>query len=266
MTHVLNPELDESGEPRGVMRKAAPGAMESRPASALVGADSATDLLRIAVEKGATVEQLNALVDLHERMEARQARKLFAEAMRKFQAECPSIRHERTAKIATRGGSEYSYTYAELDVIAKTVNPILAKHGLSYRWNAEVEASTLKCSCVVSHEGGHEAPPATISLPVENPSAMSPQQKVGAALTFARRQTLSMALGLTTTDDDPDAGDNDPTTISEDQITTIEDLIVETKANKPRFLEYLGVKEIAHIRQSRYAEAVAALEQKRGRK
>lgn len=262
MTHVLNPEIDEQGEPRGVLQKAAPKA-----AASIVGgaADSATDLLRIAVEKGATVEQLNALVDLHERMEARQARKLFAEAMRKFQAECPSIKHERTAKISTKGGGSYSYTYAELDVIARVINPILAKHGLSYRWDMSADKGILTCVCTVSHEAGHSER-STFVVPVDNPSAMNDQQKVGAAMTFAQRRSLSAALGLTTTDDDPDAGDSDPTTIEPDQITAIEDLIAETKVNTARFLEYLGVKEIAHIRKSRYAEAVAALEQKRGRK
>ena len=65
-----------------------------------------TDLLRIAVERGAPVEQLEKLVDLHERMEQRQAARDFSAAFAAFQAECPSIVKNREGKVVTnKGGS-----------------------------------------------------------------------------------------------------------------------------------------------------------------
>ncbi len=225
-------------------------------------AGSATELLRLAVDKGVPVEQLKQLVELHERMEQRQAQKEFSAAMAAFQAECPSIKKASEAKIITTGGGNFSYTYAELDEIARTANPILAKHGLSYGWDSTLEKDTLTVVCTVRHAAGHFVT-STFTLPTESKSAMSPQQKVGAALTFAQRKSLSSVLGLTTTDDDTDAAEVDPAPITDDQVTVLADLAKEVKANAARFLKFMGVASLADIRSSDYQRAVAALEQKR---
>ena len=70
-----------------------------------VAAGSITALLQLAVERGTPVAELSKLVDLHERMEARQAAKDFADAMARFQAECPSVKKSSSAKIVTNGGA-----------------------------------------------------------------------------------------------------------------------------------------------------------------
>jgi hypothetical protein len=225
---------------------------------------SVTDLLRIAVERGTPVAELKELVALHDQMSQRQARQEFFAAMAAFQRECPSIKKGSTAKIATRSGSNYEYTFAGLDEIASIVNPILARHSLSYRWDSKVEKDVLTCVCIVMHASGHSET-SSFTLPVENASAMSAQQKVGAALTFARRQSLSAALGLTTTDEDPDAGRDDPTPITDDQVTEIVDMMASKKVNAERFLKYMGVADVADIRASDYQKAVTALLQVKAR-
>ena len=74
--------------------------------SALMVADpsSPTALLHEAVVRGASVEQLKELVGLHERIEERQARKAYFDAMAKFQAKCPPIKKVKTAQFATNSG------------------------------------------------------------------------------------------------------------------------------------------------------------------
>lgn len=226
------------------------------------GAGSITALLHLAVERGTPVEQLEKLVDLHERMEARQAAKDFAEAMAKFQQECPSIKKSSTANITTSGGGSYAYTYAELDEIARTVNPILAEHGLSYTWDTSADEKMLTVVCTVRHTGGHSTRSSFV-LPVESKSAMSAQQKYGAAQTFAQRKSLSAALGLTTTDDDADGAGANPETITEDQQTELGDLITQTNTTPSRFFKYLGVETLAEIRTVDYAHAKTTLERKK---
>jgi hypothetical protein len=243
------------------------GTYPPRVLSADFGAQSMQHLLHFAIERGTPVEQLEKLVDLADRMERRQAERDFAVAMAAFQAECPSIKKGSRAKVATKGGGSYSYTYAELDDIARVVNPILARHGLSYSWDSTVDRDILTCLCTVRHLNGHSVT-SRFTLPVENPSAMNPQQKVGAALTFAERRSLSAVLGLTTTNDDTDANPVDPTPINEDQVTELEDLIRETDSNRQRFLDYMGVESMAAIQASDYQRGLKALEQrakKRGR-
>jgi ERF superfamily len=224
---------------------------------------SMTELLYMAVEKGTPVEALEKLVALHERMSQQQAQQDFANAMARFQAECPSIKRSSTANFATRQGGKMSYTFAELDEIAATVNPILARHGLSYTWDATVEGATLTCVCTVRHCHGHSTS-STIKLPTDSASAMSSQQKVGSAYTFARRLSLTAALGLTTTDEDLDGRDNHAERITDEQADAIDMLIDEVKADRAKFLKYCGVESVEEIPASKFAAAVAVLEKKRG--
>lgn len=159
------------------------------------------EILRIAVERGVDVGSLERLVALHERMSERQAAVEFNQALAAFQAECPSIEKTSSASI----GGQYSYKYAQLDEIARTTRPLLQRHGLSYSWDSDVQNDRLVCVCTVRHIGGHSQS-AKFTTPTQSPSTrMSLQQQQGAALTYARRQSLVQALGLTMTDEDNDA-------------------------------------------------------------
>jgi hypothetical protein len=240
-----------------VVRDEAPVALAPRPTAV-----SMTELLYMAVEKGTPVAELKELVALHEHMSQRQAQQDFAAAMAAFQAECPSIKKSSTANFATRGGGTMSYTFAALDEIATTVNPILARHGLSYTWDATVNAGSLTCVCTVRHCNGH-ASTSSVTVPTESASAMSSQQKIGSALTFARRLSLVSALGLTTTDDDHDGRDHGGGFVTAEQADTLAALIEETGVSAAKFLKWAGAEALTQIPASKYADAVATLEKKR---
>src|SRR5262245_17228554 len=183
---------------------------------------SMTALLHLAVEKGTPVAELKELVELHERMERRQAEKAFASAMTAFQRKCPQIKRSSEAEVTTKSGGKFKYTYAELDEIVRTVGAALAEEGLSYTWDTVADKSLLTCTCIVRHVEGHSVS-TKFTLPTDASSpGMNSQQAMGAALTYARRQSLVAALGLTMTDEDNDgATDYDETLISEDQITAL---------------------------------------------
>jgi hypothetical protein len=216
-------------------------------------------LLRIALEKGASVEAIEKLMALHERMSDRQAAIEFNQALADFQSECPPIRKTSTASIVTTGGGQYGYKYAELDEIARTTRPLLTKHGLSYTWDSKAVEGLLEVVCTVRHVGGHSQT-ATFATPIDSPSKMSAQQKVGAALTFARRQSLIQALGLTTADPDKDGALVEK--ISHEQALNIEDEIARVGADRARFLKYLGVSSVAEIPLSAHERVWTALRDK----
>lgn len=228
-------------------------------------APSATALIAQAIEKGLGVEQLEKLMALHERMEDRQAARDFADAMARFQLECPPIHRNKTADIASNSGAKFAYKYAELDEIARTVNPILTKHGLSYTWNMVADATMLTATCILRHANGHSVE-SIFTLPHATSAGMSPQQKYAAAYTFAQRKSLSAVLGLTTTDDDPDAAQADPTTVTEDQALYLADLCAEVKALPSKFLAYLDVDSFANVLAVDYARAVALLMERKEKK
>jgi hypothetical protein len=195
-------------------------------------------LLQLAVEKDISVESLEKLVNLYERMADRQAAQEFADALARFQGECPPIAKTSKAEIRTTKGGSYEYTFAPLEEIARTVNPLLHKHGLSYSWDSTHASNMITATCWLRHRNGHKEP-ATFSVPVENASAMNNQQKHGAALTYARRGSLVAVLGLTTAE--PDTDNNDPTElISQDQLMLLKEALSEVQISKARLFKVLG--------------------------
>lgn len=218
-----------------------------------------TDMIQLAIEKGIPVEALEKLVALHERVSDRAARTEFATALADFQKSCPPITKDSTAKITTRGGSSYSYQYADLDHIAVSVREPLHLRGFSFSWDSRTEGKMLTATCTLRHVNGHQEQ-ASFQLPVDSASAMSEQQKYVAALSFAKRMSLVQVLGLTTSD--PDTDGMDPETISEDHAIEIEELIETAMADKARFLSYMGVAAVRDIRRGDLNKAFTALEEK----
>jgi len=92
---------------------------------------------------------------------------------------------------------------------------------------------------------------------------MSDQQKGGAALSFAMRYALIMALALTSAgiiDTDGAAGIE---RISDEQAKDILALLEETKSSASAFCKWLKVDHVEDIPEQAYKDAVAALERKR---
>jgi hypothetical protein len=226
-----------------------------------------SSLMEIALEKG-TVESLEKLVALSERVQDRNAAREFGDAKARFQETCPPIRKTSTASVTSkRTGSSYKYAYAELDEIARTVGPHLHVLGLSYSWDSKVEGGKIAVTCTLRHLNGHSER-ASFECPVDGNDSMSDPQKYASTLTFARRYSLIQVLGLTTCDPDDDArkkpkGGDTTGRINPDRVADLEALMDEVKADRAKFLSYMGVAAIEEIAPSDYSKAVKALEAKR---
>lgn len=211
------------------------------------------ELLHAAVDKGLPVETLERLQALHERVSDRAAAIEFAQALATFQQRCPPIVKKTIGKVTTKSGVQFSYRYAELDEIARTVNPLLAAVGLSYSWNSEVRDKMLHCTFILRHVNGHSVA-ANFSAPVESSAGMSEQQKYAAALTYSRRQSMVQGLGLTTTDPDTDGANPEP--ITQAQADDLRDLIEEVGANLTRFLKWAKIQRLEDLPARDYESAV----------
>ena len=118
-------------------------------------------------------------------------------------AEMPLIAKDRQATIPTKGGGSYAYRYADLARVLEAVRPVLAKHQLAILQSAgECGSGELVVATRVLHASGEwiEADGPAISL--EGLDARG----VGGAMTYARRYSLTTALGLAPDDDDDAAG------------------------------------------------------------
>lgn len=159
-------------------------------------------LLSQAIEKGLDVESLSKLMDLQERYQAGQARKMFFEAFTEFQSKCPDIRKTKEVKFK-ESDIKPQYHFAPLADICRQIGKVLKDCGLSYRWEIQDNDKELKVTCLVSHLEGHTEKTTMQAGPDASGSKNAIQAR-GSAIEYLKRYTLIGALGLSTADSDID--------------------------------------------------------------
>lgn len=224
-------------------------------------------LLSQAVQRNVSPEHLRELMQLEREYRADKAKAEFAEAMTKFASLKQNIRHNRTGKTAGNA----TFTYADYPTMVKAISPWLFQCGLSFShredapmFNQEGAISCIMVYCDVKHIAGHTE---TVQFPAIPDTRLngkvSPSQLIQLAITYAKRQTLAMALGLATSED---ARDDDssraPDMINDEQLTHLRE--VAKKANRTdeaKLCAWLRVDSLEDLTVEAYEKAVVSLEQ-----
>jgi hypothetical protein len=214
------------------------------------------DLLMQAVS-GGNIELAEKLMGLQERWERNQARKAFDNAIASAKSTMPVIVKNRDVNF---GQGKTSYKFEDLATIAKAVDPILAEHGLSYRFRTNSEATGVTVTCIVSHRDGHSEEN-SLTAGFDTSGSKNAIQALGSAVTYLQRYTLKAALGLASSTDDDGQGSVDK--ITDQQLADLISLADEVTADKVKFCKYMKVNSLADLPASKLNEAVAALEAKR---
>jgi hypothetical protein len=244
---------------------AMPALRESAPlARAVTQPMTPMEMLSQAVSNGAGIEVLEKLMTLQERWQSGQARRAFDAAIAAAKAEIPVIIKDRTVGFESRrsGASSTNYKHESLGEIARTIDPILAKHGLSYRWRSAQGEGGIAITCVLSHKDGH-CEETMLRAGADNSGNKNSIQAIASTTTYLSRYTLKLALGLATGDGDDDGKAADrPATITEAQLEGLIALADAAKANKGLFCKHFGIEGIAQLPVAKFAEAKALLEAK----
>lgn len=220
------------------------------------------DMLNKAVSQGADIDVLEKLMSLQERWEANQARKAFDEAMASAKAEIPVIVKNRTVDFTSAKGRTH-YRHEDLAEVARTVTPLLAKHGLSYRFRTSSAVNEpVVVTCIVSHRDGHFEEN-TLTAGRDDSGNKNNIQAVGSTLTYLQRMTLKAALGLAASDDDDGAASvGSPDTVSDEKLAQLVELAETVSADKAAFCKYMKIKSLADLPAKDFDRAVAALNKK----
>jgi hypothetical protein len=218
-------------------------------------------MLEKALTSGASMEVLEKFMALSERWETNQARKEFDAAVSAAKAEIPAITRNATGHNSKR--------YADFAAIARVVDPILGKHGLSYRFRTTQNGS-IAVTCILSHKAGHSEE-TTLAGPADSSGNKNAIQAIGSTLTYLQRYSLVQMLGLAASaDDDGKAAAKDakppaPGSITQEQADNIYDLLEEKGASRGAFAGWLKQKEIAEriedIPANAFATCVEAIKQ-----
>lgn len=218
-------------------------------------------LLQSAIDKGTPVDVLERLVGLQERVMDRQAAIDFHSDLAAFQHEVGPIPRNREVTVTPREKPQYNFWFAELNWIAEYIAESMFRHGFSYTWDSEtVEGGNRKVACIVRHRGGHSER-ASFDAPIDNRAQMSDPQKASSAISYARRNALTLALGLTFVGED-DGGRGGGGPISATEAAEIKRMIEESGADVRKFLAYVGAADVDAIPADRYDLARRALDRK----
>ena len=82
------------------------------------------------------------------------ARNAFNQAMASAKAEMPVIIKDQTVEFTSKKGRT-NYKYEDMATLARTVDPVLTRHGLSYRYRTTSDKDTMTVTCIVAHKDGH---------------------------------------------------------------------------------------------------------------
>lgn len=233
-------------------------------------------LLEQAVARGDVlpVEFMERLTALEERLDQRKRDSERKRAIAAAIHEIPTIiasdeRKQSSKRVTDDGRTVVVKGYAKLHRIQEVADPILASHGLSYRWDrGERDASGNRdVLFIVEHENGTEEVRSRMSDAVD-PAAKNregrpirPQiQDIGSGDSYVARYTLVRGLKIRIKDEDDDGeGTEACEPISDEQALKLEAALNDSgwgEAGWRRFLDWARVDDHRKLPESRYADAM----------
>lgn len=167
--------------------------------------DQTMHLMQISIERGASPEEITALMELRRELQEEYTERQFHKSKSRFLTALPIIKKRKEAKIAPKnGGVPYVYHYASLEDIVETIKPYLELHGFSYRW---VELVTpegmINVTCILTHTEGHQEMCSMTGM-LDQSGGKNAIQMLGSTSTYLRRYTLTGVMGIATADEDID--------------------------------------------------------------
>ena len=170
-------------------------------------ANSPMGMMLAAVQQGATLEQVEKMMELQERWEAGQARKAFNEALAGFKSEAVEIIKRKQVEFKTDRGTT-SYKHAELADVVTGVGPALSKYGFAWGWDVEQKDGRIHVTCTLVHRLGHEKS-VTLSAPPDDSGKKNTIQAIASTTTYLERHTLKAVCGISEKGDDNDGNGAD---------------------------------------------------------
>lgn len=204
------------------------------------------------IQNGADLGSVKEMLAMSKELAADQARRAFDAAVADAKSQIPIVGKNATGHNSKR--------YADFSAYAAALKPILAKHGLSYRFRSE-QTDRITVTCVLSHKEGHSEEN-SLSGPADSTGSKNAIQAIGSTLTYLQRYTLIQALGLAASEDDDGHAVDAGGPISEAQRDTLLALIAAVGADVVRFCAYFKIEGVADLPASQYERAVKSLEQK----
>jgi hypothetical protein len=122
-----------------------------------------------------------------------------ASALAVLQTRLPRITKDKTAKVDTKAGGSYRYTFADLARVSEALLPLMGAVGLSFTARPTLADGRFVLAYELLHTSGETR---TGEYPLQERGT---PQEIGGHITYARRYCLCSVTGAAPDDDDDDA-------------------------------------------------------------
>jgi hypothetical protein len=234
------------------------------PAPVVPQVSAGMQLLQAAVARGASIEELDRLITLKERMEASEARQAYVQAMTAFKQNPPDIIKNQTGNVRPRDDSKagYSYRYADLAAVCGAIVGALAKVGISHGWTTNQQNGLVSVTCTLTHTLGHQEH-TTLTSGIDQSGGKNAIQAIGSAVKYLERYTLLAITGMATQDgeDDDGAGAGGPTPGERAELRS---MAQDIRRPKPQYVAASKGKEVPPASEELIEAARAAADKGHG--
>lgn len=235
---------------------------DRHPETAVVPVDnSPAGMMQVAIQQGMDLEKLEKFMELQERHEAREAKKVYTQAMAAFKKNPPEIDKDKRVSYETQKGTT-EYSHATLANVTTKINQSLSEHGLSASWVTVQPNGNITVTCTITHSMGHSESTSLTAEP-DTSGSKNAIQAIGSTISYLERYTILALTGLATHDMDTDGQTGEVEYINEKQLSTIVDLIADTDSDKDKFMKYMKVDSVEQIPAKEFKKAMAALTAKK---
>lgn len=218
-------------------------------------------VLESALQSGRTADELKQLYEFYRLVKSDEAKAVYDAAFLAFQGECEPLPRTGTSAEATGQGTTVKFTFCTLGDL-DTALPLLRKHGFSREFGSlQIEAAKATMECTITHTGGHSVTKKA-DMPTSSNFLKNPQNQVMGATSYLKRLLFGNMLGIPVNDLENKLPREPIETITEEQQRTVQDLIIQSEANRVAFLEYFEVKQLGEIPTNRFEEACRMLNEK----
>lgn len=177
---------------------------------------------RVATMPDINMDALERMLNMQERIMARDAESAFNAAMAEMQCEIPTI--------AERAKGHGTIKYATLEDISDIVKPIMKTHGFAISFKVEHAVAGLSVTGILMHRAGHREQ-TTMLLPIDTSGSKNAVQAVGSSTSYGKRYVMCALLNITTRGEDDDAYSAVPSkqepVITEIQVRQLKALLVK---------------------------------------
>lgn len=204
-------------------------------------------IVTLAKDPAVDTTKLQALLEMQERMEGRQAEREFTAAFARLSAKLPRV---KKTGVISLGKDKGSIPFARWEDMDKIIRPLLIEEGFALSFDSAQrpgDGGGIVVTGTLMHAAGHHRT-ASMALGLDAGPGRNNLQAMGSSLSYGKRYTTEMLLNIVREGDDDDGKTGGTKFVSVEEAAELDGMIRELGIDPEKFLhqffEVLDVRSL----------------------